>query len=133
MCVERVERLSRPGWIAGAGQDGPTLRKRVDLTFGAGGRAHRLTAVEVRPTIPLAVPGVSLDVLPEFRGLPQAQVGEWFVLAPPGDGFESYEHVIEEECQPHAFPLAVLADQIHSIVPISGSHEREPVIAESQT
>ena len=35
---------------------------------------------------------------------------------------EAQQHVIEEEAQPDAFAFAVLADKVHAIVPVTGTH-----------
>ena len=38
----------------------------------------------------------------------------------------------QEERQPHALPFALLADEIHAVVPIAATHQRQAVTAESQ-
>src|SRR5512145_1754964 len=43
-----------------------------------------------------------------------------------------HKHLIEEECQPDAFTFIVLAHHIHTIVPITGTHERHAVLTESK-
>src|SRR5208282_4967037 len=45
---------------------------------------------------------------------------------------ESQKHVIEEESQPDAFAFAVLADKVHPIVPVTGTHEGQAVFTKSQ-
>ena len=54
------------------------------------------------------------------------------VLPAPGDGFELHEHVVEEEGEPDALALAVLADEVHAVVPVAAAHERQAVLAEAQ-
>jgi hypothetical protein len=42
---------------------------------------------------------------------------------------ELREHVEQEERQPHAFAAAVLADQVHAVVPVAAAHQRQAVLA----
>jgi len=44
-----------------------------------------------------------------------------------------FEHVVQEEGEPDALALAFIADEIHSIVPVAGAHERQAVLAEPQS
>ena len=46
---------------------------------------------------------------------------------------ETIQHVVKEECQPDAFPAAVDADKIHSVVPIATAHQRQTMFAEPKT
>ena len=34
---------------------------------------------------------------------------------------------MQEEAQPHAFARALDADQVHAVVPVAGSHQRQAV------
>ncbi len=45
---------------------------------------------------------------------------------------ELRQHVVEEEGQPDAFALAVLADQIHAVIPVAATHQGQAVGAEAQ-
>jgi len=40
------------------------------------------------------------------------------------------EHLVEEESQPDTFAAAFFADQVHAVVPVAATHEREAVLAE---
>ena len=42
------------------------------------------------------------------------------------------EHVVQEKAQPDAFAPALLAHQVHAVVPVAGADERQAVLAESQ-
>src|SRR5690349_6740115 len=44
-----------------------------------------------------------------------------------------FQNIAEEECETDAFTLAVLADEIHPVVPISAANQRKAVLAVSQT
>ena len=39
---------------------------------------------------------------------------------------------MQEKSQPDAFALPVKADQIHAVVPVAGTHQRQTVLAKSQ-
>ena len=45
---------------------------------------------------------------------------------------KSVENGVEEKRQPHAFALAVDADQIHAVVPVAGPHQRQPMLTHAQ-
>src|SRR5690606_23357778 len=62
-----------------------------------------------------------------------AAIGKVAVLAMPGDSDELLQHVVEKETQPHALALALTADQIHPVVPVARTHQRQAVLTEAQT
>jgi len=66
-------------------------------------------------------------------GLSLATFGEGGVPVPPCDLLELFQHIVEEEGQPHAFPFPPLADEIHTVIPVAATHEREAVLAELQS
>ena len=118
---------------AGAGKNRPALRDRIDLAFFVRGRAERRAVVEVRPAIPLAVPAVLLDISAQSAGFDRVPVGERRVAAPPRQLGELREHVKQEERQPDALALAVLADEIHAVVPVAAAHRAAGRAAKAQT
>ncbi len=54
------------------------------------------------------------------------------IAAVAGEFAELPQHVVEEEREPDAFALAVLADQIHAVVPVAAADQRQVVNAETQ-
>ena len=70
-----------------------------------------------------------LSQLHRFR---LATVRERRVAAQARDFGEFSQHVTEEKAEPYAFAFAVPADQIHAVVPVAGTHQRQSVRAESQ-
>ena len=144
----RVEELNEPGLsahesfidgvhagggafgIAGARDDRPALRQGIDLAFRVFGGAERGAVVEIGAAIPLAVPGIFLDVFLQLRGVGGAMLGEGSVVAAAGEFGELHQHIVEEESQPDAFAASMFADEIHAVVPIAAADEREAVGAE---
>src|SRR2546430_5163781 len=57
---------------------------------------------------------------------------ERWVVAQTRDFGEFSEDVTKEESEPDAFALAVPPDEIHAVVPIAGSDQRQSMRAESQ-
>jgi hypothetical protein len=109
------------------------LRDRIDLAFFVLGRAQRRAVVEVRPAIPLAVPAVLLDVprsRPASTVYRSASAPRRRAAAPGG---ELREHVKQEERQPHALASALLADEVHAVVPVAAAHQRQAVLAKPQS
>jgi hypothetical protein len=68
----------------------------------------------------------------ELSSLSLARLGESNVAATPRELFETHQHVVKEEGQPHALPLAAATDQIHPVIPIAGTHEWEAVFTQLQ-
>src|SRR6266576_5028450 len=58
---------------------------------------------------------------------------ERWVVAQTRDFGEFSEDVTKEESEPDAFALAVPPDEIHAVVPIAGSDQRQSMRAESET
>ena len=131
--IHRLHRLARALRIAGAADDRPALRQGIDLTFRIGLRAERLAVVEVGAAIPLAVPGVLLDVFLQLLRLRRGSVRRrQRPVALPRQLGKLRQHVVEEEGEPDAFAAAVFADQVHAVVPIAAAHQRQAVFAEFQ-
>ena len=48
-------------------------------------------------------------------------------------GDELSKHVAEKEAQPNALAPALHADQVHAVVPIARTHQRQAPLAEAQS
>ena len=119
--------------VSRAGKHRPALCDRIDLTFGIGPRTQRRSVVEVCAAIPVAVPGVLFDPLPQLRRLGLASVRERRIGTQARHLGEFSENMAKEERQPDAFALAVPADKIHAVVPVPGPNQRQSMHAESET
>ena len=115
-----------------AGQHRPALRDRVDLAFRTGGRSQRGAVVEPGALVPVAVPRACFDALAQLPGFDFAQVGEGGVGVSARDRRESFQHRDQKEGQPDAFTLARRANQVHAVVPVARSHQRQSVLAIAQ-
>ena len=62
----------------------------------------------------------------------QATFGEGCVAARARQLGELREHFVQEEAQPDAFALALIAHQVHAVVPVAGADQRQAVLAEAQ-
>ena len=51
---------------------------------------------------------------------------------PTGHFGEPREHFIKEKPQPDAFAFAVLAYQVHAVIPVAGTNERQAVLTKSE-
>ena len=127
MRIERVEGAVRAFLGRGAGQHGPALRDRVDAAFGIAGRAERRAVVEVGAAVPVAVPGVLLEVRAQGLGFALAAVRERGVAARACQRREVAQHAVEEEAQPHALAAPTHADVVHAVVPVAGADQRQSV------
>ena len=130
--VHRVHRRAHPLRVAGRRQHGPTLRNRIDPALDIRRCAERRAVVEPGAAVPGAVPGAQFDVVAQIGGLALAACGEIDIVAQARQLLELRQDRIEEEAEPHAFALAACADQVHSVVPVACSHQRQTVDAEAQ-
>ncbi len=106
------------------------MRDGIDLALGILSRPERRAVVEVRAAIPLAVPGLLLDVLLQLVGLGEAMPGKDSVVALMRQFRKLGQHVVEEETQPDTFAAPLFAHQIHPVVPVPATHERQAMLAE---
>src|SRR5204862_4409629 len=119
--------------ISGPADHRPALRQRIDLTFRIRLRTERSAVVEVGAPVPLAVPGVLLDVLLQLLCFSEAAFGEGDVLAGPGQFGDLREHIIKKKSQPDTFATSLFTHHVHAVVPIARTDQRQAVFAESQT
>ncbi len=113
--------------VPGAGEDGPGLRDRVDPALLVLRGAERRSVVEIGAPVPVPVPGFPLDrhlQRVHVRAPPLCPLG---VSALPGEPGELPEVGVEEPGEPDALALPLAADAVHSVVPVSGPHQRQAV------
>ncbi len=132
MPIQRLHRRLRAPGFTGPGQHRPALRNRVDRAFLIDRGSERRAIVKPGAAIPGAVPGVPLEIAPQLPGFQTAAAGEGRIAVKLGKRGERRQHLVQEEPQPDAFTLAVDADQVHAVVPVAGTHQRQAVHAESQ-
>ena len=130
--IHGLHGLPRPGRIAGAADHRPALREGIDLAFRIGRGSERFAIVEVGTTVPLAVPRMLLDVLPELACLIEAVIGEGGVVPRARQARKLGEHVVQEEGQPDALAAAVVAHPVHAVIPVAAPDEGQAVYAEFQ-
>ncbi len=119
--------------VARPGQHGPALRDRIDPAFRVAGRTERRAVVEVGAAVPLAIPAVLLDVLAQPTALRRAKLGEGRVAVHTRHLGELPEHFAQEEAQPDALALAADPHQVHAVVPVAGTDQRQTMLAEPQS
>ena len=130
--LDRRHRLAGPLRIAGAGDHRPRLGDRIDLALVVLRRAERSAIIEVRPTVPAAVPGVLLQCSPQRLGslpAPGRPRGVAALLGQAGELAQGRQH---EPAVPDALALALGADLVHAVVPVAGAHQRQAVRPELQ-
>ena len=80
----------------------------------------------------MSVPARLLDRAAQGGRLRQAALDKGRVSACLGNFCKAHEHVIQEKAQPDAFTPAFPADQIHAIVPVAGTDERQTAFAKGE-
>ena len=124
MLVDGFHRLARARRVAGAGEHSPSLGDRVDRAGIVLGRAQRRSVVEIGTAIPFSVPGILLDGGAQGIGLlAPVLVRCWSSPATRNDGRELAETGDLEPCQPDTFALALVADPVHAVVPVTVVHQ----------
>src|SRR5206468_9260470 len=117
---------------AGSGENRPALRDGIDLAFGVGRRSERPAVVKISAAVPLAVPGVQLDVGTKLARLGCVLFSYADVAARSSERGKLHKDIVEKERQPDALAFALCAHQVHAVVPVAGAHERQAMLAEAQ-
>src|SRR5258708_3736371 len=129
MVVHRVHRGPSAIGRASAREHGPTLGDGIDLTLGLRDGAERTAIVEVRATVPGAVPSVPFDRCRIFVGAMTAPIDDGAVIPRFRVMGEATERCNEEPGQPDALALSFDADSAHSVVPVARADEWKAVLA----
>src|SRR5208283_4597874 len=95
--------------------------------------AKRFAIVEVGAAVPLAIPGVLLDVLLQLPGLGEAAFGKSGIAVGAGQLSKLGEHVVKKKSQPDTFTASLVSHPIHAVIPVTATHQRQTVFAEFQS
>ena len=132
--IDGVHRLTRALRIAGAAEHRPALRQRIDLAFRIGWRSRAVRRCRSRRGDTIGRPRrVARCFARSCRASLRQRSAKATSLRAARQVGKLGQHVVEEERQPDAFAAALLADQVHAIVPIAATHQRQAVIAEFQS
>ena len=110
----------------------PALRDRVDPALGVACRAERRAVVEPGTAVPGAVPRGGFDAPGKRLRFALALRGETCVGARPRQRRVALQHRNQEEREPDALALAAGADEVHAVVPVARSHERQAMDAPAE-
>ena len=97
------------------------------------GRAQRRAVVEIGAAVPLAVPARWPRRTRRACRAPRCRSARTRRRGAACASFDELaQHLAEEERHPDALALAVLADQVHAVVPVAAAHQRQAVRAQPQ-
>src|SRR5580700_4301767 len=116
-----------------ATHDSPGLRDGINATFGIFGGAERSTVVEVGAAIPFAVPPCVLKRRLERAHVETPALPTFILAAHIRNLCKFPENRVKEPAKPNAFSLAMLADAIHTVVPIARPHQWQAMAANGET
>src|SRR5439155_11092819 len=124
--TQGASRIRRPGEYA------PRLRDRVDPAFVARVRAERRSIVVIAAPVPFAVPTVSLK-----RSLQPSRVraplrGARLFTTSARQRRERAKRRVQEPAEPDALAFALLADPVHTVVPVARADQRQAVFADAE-
>ena len=127
--VQRLHRRARALEAGRTGKYRPALGNRVDLAFVITCRTERRAIVEIGAPIPGAVPAIGLDRLAQGLGVLAALRRGVSITPAFGKLCKTPEHVVLEEGQPDTFAAAIRADQVHAVVPVAATDQRQAMHA----
>jgi hypothetical protein len=113
-------------------QDAPRLRDRVDPALGVCRGAERRAVVEEGPAVPVAIPTIGLERLPERRHLDSPPLRIRALGAGLGPGREGGKDGVQEPTQPDALASTLATDPVHAVVPVAATDQRESVSTDCQ-
>jgi len=125
---DRIHGPLRTARLRAPGQHRPRLRQRVDPALLVLHRPERGPVVEVRPPVPVAVPGQFQHAGQPVRlaAVPLRHSG----LAPDGTQCRHLpEDDREEPAEPHALTATLVSHPVHPVVPVACAHERKTMSA----
>src|SRR5262249_57322705 len=108
------------------------VRDRVDSALDVLRRAERWAVVEEGPTIPVPIPPRSLQRHLQLVDVLPPPLRPFRLAAFLGQPRELPEVGVQEPAEPDALSLPLVADPIHTIVPIAGSHQRQTVFSHGE-
>src|SRR5450759_2702207 len=113
--VQRLHRDTGSVRVPSTGDDAPTLGDRVDLAFVARARPERRAVVEVRPGIPLSIPGRALDRFGVAVGSCQHFIAGPRVATLLRVNGELAQCRDQEPCEPYALSFSLDSHSVHSL------------------
>src|SRR5436190_23693632 len=116
-------RAGRPPRVGVLRHDGPRLRQRVDSALLVLRRAKGRPIVEIRASIPVAIPG-ELQHPREPSRFASVALRTLDVAALVAERRPLLQHDDQQPSQPHALTAPLVTHAIHPVVPISGADER---------
>src|ERR1051325_4653148 len=129
----RSHRAAHAIRIRSSGNNRPRLRDRVDTTLFIARRTQRRAVVEIRATIPVAVPRFLFECFAEVFHVLVIAIAAHLLFARLDVRCERTERGVEKPTEPNTLALASLADAIHTVVPVAAAHQRQTVFADSKT
>src|SRR6266852_9768464 len=116
-----------------AGNNRPRLHNRIDAAFIVLRRAPRCAVIEEGAAIPVAVPTAFGQCLLEAFEMFAVLTAARALVARVAIRCKSSQRRVEKPSDPNTFALAQVAYPIHAVVPIARTHQRQAMLAYSQT
>ena len=119
--------------VARAGEHRPALRDRIDLAFRRSRRPQRRAVIEIRATIPAAVPGVALDIRTQAAPPPAGSVRRTpRRRAPPPATANCSSTSYRKNASQTLSPLPWMPTRFMPSFQSPRTHQRQAVLAEPQ-
>ncbi|MNR16140.1 hypothetical protein D3C85_1327160 [compost metagenome] len=91
-----------------------------------------MSVIEPGTAIPGAVPGTLVEVALQCHRAVAAAFGKCVIPVQASGHRKLLQHLIAEEAQPDTFTCTQMADAIHAVIPVTGAHQRQSVMATAQ-
>ena len=111
-------RASGPPSVGLVREDGPRLRQRVDTALLVLRRSERGAVVEIRASVPVAVPG-ELQHAGEPPQLTPVMLRTGDVPSLFAQQHPLFQDDDQEPSEPHALATVAVTDAIHAVVPVA--------------
>src|SRR5437016_8161440 len=95
--------------------------------------AQRCSIVEICSPVPSAVPPVTFEGFLQVRGMLPPTCASSLLAAAIGERSERRQRFMKKPTKPYTLTFATHPHPIHTVVPVSGSHQRQTVTANRET
>src|SRR3989442_2636964 len=130
--IDRGHGLLAPRRVGAARDHAPRLRDRIDAARIVDGGPERRPVVEVRAPIPSPVPGLSFERFLQRARVASPRGGAFALPARFGHCRPFRQDRMEEPGEPDTLPLSLGPHEVHPVVPVPCSHQRETMAPDGQ-
>ena len=119
--------------IGRTGDHSPGLSNGVDAALAARCSAKRCSVIEIATAIPIAIPTVALKGVSQRSRVPPPGCGTIVLTPLLCKCNEILDGSVKKPTQPYTLPLPANSHSIETVIPVSGSDERQAMDSNCET